>query len=30
VQSKNFQEVLLYLWIVQVLRLSDGLSQEEG
>lgn len=29
VQSKNFQEVLLYLWIVRVLRLSDGLSQEE-
>jgi CRISPR-associated endonuclease/helicase Cas3 len=29
VQAKNFQEVLLYLWIVRVLRLSDGLSQEE-
>lgn len=29
VQSKNFQEVLLYLWIVRILRLSDGLSQEE-
>lgn len=29
IQSKNFQEVLLYLWIVRILRLSDGLSQEE-
>jgi CRISPR-associated endonuclease/helicase Cas3 len=29
VQAKNFQEVLLYLWIVRILRLSDGLSQEE-
>lgn len=29
VQAKNFQEVLLYLWIVRMLRLSDGLSQEQ-
>ncbi len=29
IQPGEFQQVLLYLWIVRLLRLCDGLSQEE-
>lgn len=29
IQPQKFQQLLLYLWIVRILRLCDGLSQEE-
>jgi len=28
IEGQNFRQLLLYLWVVRVLRLCDGMSQE--